>query len=191
VKASETQLLSFLNKSQQFRIPIYQRTYSWTTKECEQLFEDVMRAGGNSDVNSHFVGSIVYIEKGLYSVSTHHSLMVIDGQQRLTTITLLLEALAREVGEEEPSDGFSAAKIRGYYLIDELQEGDNRFKLLLTRTDKDTLLAIVQNRQLPVTYSARLVENFEFLQEEIGKLSPELLGSFCVGLSKLAIVNLL
>ena len=92
MKASETNLLSFLRGSQQFIIPIYQRTYSWTKKECQQLLDDVLRTGENSQIRAHFVGSFVYIEKGLYQVSTHSPLMVIDGQQRLVTITLLLEA---------------------------------------------------------------------------------------------------
>ena len=63
MKASETNLLTFLKGSQQFIIPIYQRTYSWTKKECQQLFDDVLRAGENKHVKAHFVGSFVYIER--------------------------------------------------------------------------------------------------------------------------------
>jgi uncharacterized protein with ParB-like and HNH nuclease domain len=68
VKATEAKLLDFLKKSPQFVIPIYQRTYSWTEKECRQLWDDIVRTGGNEAVSAHFVGSIVYIEKGLYHV---------------------------------------------------------------------------------------------------------------------------
>ena len=80
MKATETQLLDFLRKSAQFIIPIYQRTYSWTHKQCEQLWKDIVRSGSDENVNAHFIGSIVYIEKGLNSHSTIPHLLVIDGQ---------------------------------------------------------------------------------------------------------------
>src|SRR5216684_7594455 len=111
MKATEAKLLEFLKKSPQFVIPIYQRTYSWTEKECKQLWDDIVRTGSNDAVSAHFVGSIVYIEQGLYQVSSQTPLLVIDGQQRLTTVTLLIEALARVLGEEEPLDGFSRRKL--------------------------------------------------------------------------------
>src|SRR3954454_16909747 len=133
MKATEARFLDFLKKSPQFVIPIYQRTYSWTDRECLQLWDDIMRAGRDDDVSAHFVGSVVYIEKGLYQVSTQSPLLVIDGQQRLTTVTLLLEALARRLGDTEPVDGFSSNKIRHYYLLNPLEEGERGFKLLLTQ----------------------------------------------------------
>lgn len=83
MKATETQLLDFLRKSVQFIIPIYQRTYSWTHKQCEQLWKDIVRSGSDENVNGHFIGSIVYIEKGLYSHSTIPHLLVIDGTDHL------------------------------------------------------------------------------------------------------------
>src|ERR1700684_4504240 len=90
MKATEAKLLDFLKKSPQFVIPIYQRTYSWTKKECRQLWDDILRAGRNDNVSAHFVGSIVYIEKGLSTLTYHEPMLVIDGQQRLTTLTLIL-----------------------------------------------------------------------------------------------------
>ena len=136
MKATEAKLLDFLKKSPQFVIPIYQRTYSWTEQECRQLWEDILRTGANKSVSAHFVGSIVYIEKGLYQVMAQPPLLVIDGQQRLTSVMLILEALARHLGEAEPVDGFSARKLRSYYLLNPLEEGERAFKLLLTQTDK-------------------------------------------------------
>lgn len=121
MKATEAKLLSFLQKSPQFIIPIYQRTYSWTNRQCRQLWDDILRAGANDAIGVHFIGSIVYIEQGLSQVSHQAPLLVIDGQQRLTTVSLLIEALAREVGETEPVDGFSAAKLRHYYLSNPLE----------------------------------------------------------------------
>jgi uncharacterized protein with ParB-like and HNH nuclease domain len=85
MKATEAKLLAFLKKSTQFIIPIYQRTYSWTEKECRQLWDDVLRAGFNDNISVHFIGSVVYIEKGLFQVMNQPPLLVIDGQQRLTT----------------------------------------------------------------------------------------------------------
>ena len=80
MKATETKLLDLLKKSPQFIIPIYQRTYSWTESQCKQLWEDILRAGSNKEVSAHFVGSIVYIEEGLFQVSIQPPLLVIDGQ---------------------------------------------------------------------------------------------------------------
>lgn len=94
MKATEAKFLWFLKKSPQFLIPIYQRTYSWTERECRQLWDDILRTGKNDDIAAHFVGSIVYIEQGLFQVASQSQLLVIDGQQRLTTVMLILEALA-------------------------------------------------------------------------------------------------
>ena len=143
MRAIEANLLGFLKRSPQFLIPIYQRTYSWTNRECHQLWEDILRTGGNDAIPAHFTGSIVYIEESLYQVSSQPSLLVIDGQQRLTTVMLILEAVARHVGGGEPVDGFSAKKLRRYYLLNPEEEGERGFKLLLTQTDKQSLLALV------------------------------------------------
>ena len=67
---------------------------------------------------------MVYVEKGLYQVSSQSPLLVIDGQQRLTTVTLLLEALSRHLGDSEPVEGFSAKKFRNYYLLNPLEDGE-------------------------------------------------------------------
>src|SRR5687767_12278493 len=138
MKATEAKLLEFLKKSPQFVIPIYQRTYSWTERECRQLWDDILRTGNNDDVSAHFVGSIVYIEKSLYQVSSQDPLLVIDGQQRLTTVSLLIEALARSLGDTEPIEGFSQRKLRNYYLVNPEEAGDRYYKLLLSQNDSTT-----------------------------------------------------
>src|SRR3712207_4309609 len=130
MKATEASLLQFLKTLPQFVIPIYQRTYSWRRDECLQLWADILRAGREDSVNAHFVGSVVYVEQGLYQVSSQSPLLVIDGQQRLTTVTLLLEALAWHLGDDEPVEGFSAKKLRNYYLLNPLEDGEKAFKLL-------------------------------------------------------------
>jgi len=189
MKANEARLLDFLKKSPQFVIPIYQRTYSWTEKECQQLWDDIMRSGTSEKITAHFVGSIVYIEQGVSNITSQSPLLVIDGQQRLTTVMLLLEALARAVGESEPIDGFSAKKIRNYYLLNSLEEGERGYKLLLTQTDKDTLLAIMSQRTQPKEYSLRVSQNFDFFTNKIASLKNNL-EPLCNGIAKLMIVDI-
>ena len=189
MKATEAKFLDFLKKSPQFVIPIYQRTYSWTERECRQLWDDIIRTGSDDDISAHFVGSIVYIEKGLYQVTSQSPLLVIDGQQRLTTVTLILEALARQLQGSEPVDGFSARKLRSYYLLNPLEEGERGFKLLLTQTDKASLLALVQQKALPAEQSLRITENFAFYEEQVKNLGADL-PALCHGLAKLVVVDI-
>lgn len=187
MKAVESNLLKFLQASPQFVIPIYQRTYSWTLKECQQLWDDIMHAGNDAAVNAHFIGSVVYIQEDLYQLSRQSPLLVIDGQQRLTTVSLILEALARHV-EGEPVDGFSALKIRSYYLQNPLEAGDRGHKLLLTQNDRTSLLALVRQLPLPDESSIRIKDNFEFFNQMVSKLGSNL-DTLCRGLLKLMIVD--
>lgn len=189
MKALESNLLTFLRKSPQFVIPIYQRTYSWTERECQQLWDDILRTGSDDNIAAHFIGSIVYIEDGVYQIS-NQSLLVIDGQQRLTTIMLIIEALARHLGETEPVDGFSAKKLRSYYLLNPLEEGERQFKLLLTQTDKVSLLALLRQTSLSANPSLRIAGNFAFFEQHILALGGGDVVSLCRGLAKLMIVDI-
>ena len=188
MKATEAKLLSFLQKSPPFIIPIYQRTYSWTEKQCRQLWDDVLRAGASDAITMHFIGSIVYVEQGFH-VSHQPPLLVIDGQQRLTTVSLLLEALARAVGDDEPIDGFSAPKLREYYLINRLEKGDRYFKLLLSQTDNASLKAIIKNSEQPQSPSLRVTQNFELFTEWLDGQQGDL-ATVCRGLAKLVVVDI-
>lgn len=190
MKATEANLLTFLRKSSQLTIPIYQRTYSWTQRECQQLWDDIVRTGENEAIESHFVGAIVYIEERLNQVANPSPLVVIDGQQRLTTVMMIIEALARRLGSTEPEEGLSAEKLRQYYLLNQLEKGDRRFKLLLTQTDKDTLLALVGQRQLPSDQSLLISQNFEFLDGCVRGLASTKVAAFWRGLGKLTIVDI-
>ena len=189
MKATEAKFLEFLKKSPQFVIPIYQRTYSWGERECRQLWDDIIRTGRNDDVSAHFVGSIVYVEKGLYQVSSQSPLLVIDGQQRLTTVTLLVEALARSLGDGEPIDGFSAKKLRNYYLLNPLEDGERRYKLVLSQTDKASLIALLDQQPRPNEHSLRIEANFEFFKERVADAKDDL-PAICKGLAKLVIVDI-
>lgn len=189
MKATEAKLLDFLKKSPQFVVPIYQRTYSWTEKECRKLWDDIMRTGGDDRISVHFVGSIVYIEQGLFQVTHQSPLLVIDGQQRLTTVTLLIAALAKVLGETEPVDGFSAEMLRGYYLLNLLEKGERKFKLILSQTDKVSLTAIVSNQEQPQEYSLRVTQNFALFEELLAELKGDLV-AVCKGLAKLVVVDI-
>lgn len=191
MKASEANLLKFLKKSPQFVIPIYQRNYSWTAAQCRQLWNDLLRAGREAKVSAHFIGSIVYVERALSNVTTQESLLVIDGQQRLTTCSLIITALARhfeQKGIGELLEAFSAKKLFNYYLLNPEEEGERHFKLILSETDKETLLAILKNAPMPAESSNRIAENYALFQQWIEQYQAEL-EAICQGLAKLVIVD--
>jgi uncharacterized protein with ParB-like and HNH nuclease domain len=119
---------------------------------------------------------------------------VIDGQQRLTTVTLILAALADALDQQpedkrEPVDGFSPLKLRHYFLLNPLETGDRHDKLVLTHTDKTTLTAIVQRHALPAERSVRVSENYALFQRMIAGLSEDLT-PLCQGLAKLMVVDI-
>jgi len=189
MQAKETHLLKLLKTATQYAIPIYQRTYSWKPEECQQLWADILRAGRDDNISAHFMGSVVYIEAGQYQVSNQSALLVIDGQQRLTTSMLLLEALARALGDDEPVDGFSAKKLRSYHLLNDLEEGERRYKLILTQTDKDSLIALLNQWHQPQEGSLRIHENFKLFESLITKHKHEI-PAICKGIAKLMVVDI-
>ncbi len=194
MKATEAKLLEFMKKSPQFVIPIYQRTYSWTEIECRKLWDDIIRTGENEEINAHFVGSIVYIEKGLYSITSQSPLLVIDGQQRLTTLSLLIAALADKLdqlpsGKQELIEGFSPRKLRNYYLVNPEEEAERHYKLILSNTDRDSLIAVVSGNEMPKNHSIRIMKNYERFKEWIEDNSSNL-EVLCKGIAKLIVVDI-
>lgn len=189
MKATETQLVKFLQGTRQFIIPIYQRTYSWTEKQCEQLWNDIVQVAKNKDIPVHFIGSIVYIEKGLYQVSDVPQLLVIDGQQRLTTLSLLLAAYGKALEGKEDSDEITTKKINNYFLFNSEESGEKRYKLILTQSDKDTLINLLEGKDIPEKYSKNIVNNYKYFQNQIAKneISLDLLYE---GICKLIIVDI-
>ncbi len=187
--AREARLLDLLRQSPQFVIPIYQRTYSWSEKECRQLWEDIVRTGTHDHISVHFVGSIVYIEQGVSHVTHQSPVLVIDGQQRLTTVTLLIAALAKALGDTEPVDGFSAEMLRGYYLLNPLEKGERKFKLILSQTDKQSLTAIVGNQEQPLNPPPRVTQNFALFEQLLAGCKGDFV-AVCKGLAKLVVVDI-
>ncbi len=179
--AEATTLLEFFKQTQtnQFVIPIYQRLYSWKKEQCEQLWDDIIKIGGNDKMNGHFIGSILYVGVD----DTHSSpLLIIDGQQRLTTITLLFIAL-----RNRSSDEVKRKKMESY-LINSGNDGDKKFRLILSESDKDTLLSLIdKDRRKPSEPSLKIVENFKLFEKWIRENTDKLETIF-KGLEKLMIV---
>ncbi|QDY59109.1 DUF262 and DUF1524 domain-containing protein [Helicobacter pylori] len=185
--AKATTLLKFFeeNQNNQFVIPIYQRLYSWKKEQCEQLWDDIIKIGGNDKMNGHFIGSILYARVD----DTHSSpLLIIDGQQRLTTITLLFIALRNHLSEEvEILEKFSHKKVESY-LINSDKDGDKKFRLILSESDKDTLLSLIdKNKRKPSEPSLKIMENFKLFEKWISENTDKLETIF-KGLKKLMIV---
>ena len=99
MKAQDLEFTQLIQGAKQFMIPIFQRTYSWEVSHCEQLWNDILRVGSNADLKSHFIGSVVYIPEQETSAAISRWI-VVDGQQRITTITLLLLAL-KQIGKRK------------------------------------------------------------------------------------------
>ena len=173
MKASENKFLKFLQTDMQCLIPLYQRTYSWQESQCDELWRDIVNAGTNDAIKSHFVGSVVYVQDGIYQASTTPQLSVIDGQQRLTTTTLILLALAatidkrRETLQLNEHESISSRKIRNLYICNPNEDKPLFYKLILTQSDRTTLLALVDGENVPEEYSKRVLENYEFFLERL------------------------
>lgn len=185
MKAQDLQFTQLLSGAKQFIIPIFQRTYSWEVSHCEQLWNDILRVGSLKELDSHFVGSVVYIPEQETSAAISRWL-VIDGQQRITTITLLFLALMQHLQEKGQETPISAAELEDYYLKNRYGKGEEVHKVLLTETDKKTLIALLEGKSLPENASRRIVENFKFFKK---KLANADLKTVFEGIRKLKIVD--
>lgn len=185
MKAQDLQFTQLLEGSKQFIIPIFQRTYSWEVSHCQQLWDDILRVGKNPELNSHFIGSAVYIPETNVAAAIPRWL-VIDGQQRITTLSLLLLALKNKLEKDNLDDPISAAEIEDYYLKNRYGKGDAAYRMLLTRTDKDTLIALLDNKPLSDDASVRIKENFDFFTGQLDKAN---LSDIWKGIKKLMIVD--
>ncbi|GAA7741426.1 DUF262 and DUF1524 domain-containing protein [Helicobacter pylori] len=183
MEADATTLLKFIkdNQKNQLVIPIYQRVYSWEKEQCKQLWDDIIKIGGNDKMDGHFIGSILYVLDGI--THSNNALLIIDGQQRLTTITLLLTALRDHWSDKRK-------EIEDHYLINSNKDGDKKFRLILSESDKDTLLYLIdKDRRKPSEPSSKIVENFKLFEEWIRKNTNQLETIF-KGLEKLMIVEI-
>jgi len=167
MQAKSANFLTVIKGPKQFVIPIYQRTYSWQIAQCNKLFNDILRISKNGNSPGHFIGSVVYFQENIHTVSDVPKLLVIDGQQRLTTISIMIAALAEFIRDNPVEIDTNFTKLQNYYLLNPEEEGDLRYKLLLTRRDKDSLINIIKGVPLGIDASLRVADNFKFFKEKI------------------------
>lgn len=142
-------LLDLFSGSLRFVVPVYQRRYSWGEAQCRQLWADIVTAGRHPE-RTHFTGSIVWMQEGGIGPDGVVRCQLIDGQQRLTSVTLLLVALAEYAREHPENLRFSADMLidRGY-LVDKYATGEGRYKLTLSGDDREVLRSMCDHVVAP------------------------------------------
>lgn len=168
MKATSANLLTVIKGPKQFVIPIYQRTYSWQLSQCNQLLSDIIRISQDDNLQGHFLGSIVYFQEDITTISDVPKLLVIDGQQRLTTVSILIMALAHFSKNNEIEIDTNATKLFNYYLLNAEEENDLRYKLMLTRGDKQSYINLL-NQVPQEEVTNRVTENYKFFASKINK----------------------
>ena len=192
MKAINRQFKEVINGNRQFIIPVFQRDYSWTREQCKQLWRDVGRASTGGDGSAHFMGSIVYI--GVDLSSAFQSWLLIDGQQRLTTLTLLMVAMRDHIQESSwlgSDDGPSIPRIDAYYLKNTLESGQRQYKLLLRRKDNDTLQALIDGKvpsELGDECSEALLDAYDYFRSVLQAPDCDLEDVYR-GINRLSIVD--
>ena len=185
--ARKGNIYEILNGNKQFLIPVYQRYYSWDIEQCKRLWNDIVEMQKKGKVG-HFVGSIVNIAEQAMPTGVQ-KYMIIDGQQRMTTLSLLLLAL-RDYAIKNPEDTtINARRIDNMLLKNEYESGDERYKLLLTETDRDILMRLVEEKPIPDDTRSKLLDNYKFFAGKIAdkELQP---AEVYESIGKLQIVNI-
>lgn len=158
MKASDVNILDFIaGRNKVFIIPPFQRNYEWTTQQCEELFDDVVRAYQNK--KSHYLGNIVYY-LGQNSGATFQELILVDGQQRITTVLLLLCALRDLTDDEEIRQS-----IDGDYLTNRTQNEKYRIRLKQTAYDSNCFISIINGTL--VSEQNNTITNYEYFKKRI------------------------
>ena len=186
MEARKGNIYEILNGNNQFLIPIYQRYYSWDIEQCKRLWNDIVDLH-KKNKNGHFVGSIVNIAEQAMPTGVH-KYMIIDGQQRITTLTLLLLAL-RNYALNTNDTTINARRIDNMLLKNEYENGNDRYKLLLTETDRDILISLVEEKPIAEDTKSKVLDNYLFF---VGKIADmEILpADIYESIGKLQIVNI-
>ena len=187
MKANETKVDKFLATNETtFAIPVYQRNYDWSLTQCKQLLHDIIETGKNDKINAHFIGSIVYVHDDVYTASGLTELTIIDGQQRLTTITLIYIALYKLAQQLE--NQMLVNRIHKTYLINEFAPEAEKLKLKPTENNTEALRHIInsENKEEFKGYS-KIIENFNFFKNSITADNYETIQR---GLSKLIFIDI-
>lgn len=187
MKANETKVDKFLATNETtFAIPVYQRNYDWALFQCKQLLHDIIETGKNDKTNAHFIGSIVYVHDGVYTASGLTELTIIDGQQRLTTITLIYIALYRLAKELDKQ--MLVNRIQKTYLINEFAPEEEKLKLKPTENNKEALRFILNSTEGEEFKGySKIIENFDYFRSAINAENFEVIQR---GLSKLIFVDI-
>lgn len=135
MQAKETKLQDIIEGTKQYVIPLFQRSYSWTNKEWDILWKDLVELCEAENPRTHFIGSIV----NMPTVSVPEGVakfLLIDGQQRLTTIFILLILLRNKAHEMQKTE--FAEEINHTLLVNPYKKDNDFFKLMPTQIDRDT-----------------------------------------------------
>ncbi len=171
MKAIDTEFTKFLSVEAQFFVPIYQRKYSWNRDNCLKLVDDILDVAKDKNRPCHFIGSVIYLAKqDAMHASAIKEYLVIDGQQRLTTLSIVLLALTDYTrlkitdDEEYKKASTNFKKLLRRYLINEDESGDTYYKLRLNEEDFYAWKKLLENRTKPddIKYS-RIFENYRFI----------------------------
>ena len=190
MKASERKITKLFSESDTvFSIPVYQRDYNWQEKQCQRLFKDILQTGKNEKVSSYFLGSIVYIHDGIYGVG-EKEFHVIDGQQRMTTLTLLFLAIYFKLkGTILAKD---ADKIYNQYVVNPYSEKEIKLKLLPPEENLYILNKISHNKfnELEAFQDRNMLKNYLFFEKELESLSFEDMKHLSNGIEKLIYIDI-
>lgn len=193
LQAGETTLNKLLNTSRQFIVPIFQRNYSWQKRQYEQLWFDILRASKFKEKQNHFIGSIVYIDMGT-PAGRPQQLLLIDGQQRLTTISILLCAIKDYVQKFNlETKLINLAKIKNQFLYNSDEIDEDRYKLLLNVQDKETYIKLIDNTIFTVNKPAtNIIKCYEFFYERIEDFIKQhgQIDEIYAGIFKLSLVSI-
>lgn len=193
LQAGETTLNKLLNTSRQFIVPIFQRNYSWQKSQYEQLWFDILRASKFKEKQNHFIGSIVYIDMGT-PAGRPQQLLLIDGQQRLTTISILLCAIKDYVQKFNlETKLINLAKIKNQFLYNSDEIDEDRYKLLLNVQDKETYIKLIDNTIFTVNKpTTNIIKCYEFFYERIEDFIKQhgQIDEIYAGIFKLSLVSI-
>lgn len=193
LQAGETTLNKLLNTSRQFIVPIFQRNYSWQKSQYEQLWFDILRASKFKEKQNHFIGSIVYIDMGT-PAGRPQQLLLIDSQQRLTTISILLCAIKDYVQKFNlETKLINLAKIKNQFLYNSDEIDEDRYKLLLNVQDKETYIKLIDNTIFTVNKPAtNIIKCYEFFYERIEDFIKQYgqIDEIYAGIFKLSLVSI-
>lgn len=180
MKGQEKMLFQYMEgSSKRFVIPVYQRNYDWQIEHCKRLYDDLIKVR-RENRRSHFFGSIVSAKDDQLGM---HEYLIIDGQQRLTTVSLLLLALydLLEEGRIQTDRNKLTEKIRDEFLIDKYTEDETKIKLKPVKDDMQAYMALIDDINDPIKAS-NLTVNYNYFYNRIlrQEIQPEeLYDAFC------------